>query len=54
MVIANAAAIPLYYDKVVRFISKDVEGITLNPMNLLELKRVRKSSAIPTRAYHLH
>ncbi len=43
LVIANAAVIPLYYDKVVRFISKDVEGITLNPMNLLELKRVRKS-----------
>lgn len=42
IVIANAAVIPLYYDKVVRFISKDVNGMSVNPMNLLVLKKVKK------------
>lgn len=42
LVIANVAVIPLYYDKVVRFVAYDVEGMTVNPMNLLVLKRVRK------------
>ena len=42
MVVANAAVIPLYYDKVVRFISKDVNGMSVNPMNLLVLKKVKK------------
>ncbi|BDX38412.1 peptide ABC transporter substrate-binding protein [Tenuifilaceae bacterium CYCD] len=43
LVISNAAVIPLYYDKVVRFVSNGVEGMTVNPMNLLVLKRVRKN-----------
>jgi oligopeptide transport system substrate-binding protein len=42
IVIANAAVLPLYYDKVVRFVSKDVVGMKTNPMNLLNLKRVNK------------
>ncbi len=43
MVLANAVVIPLYYDKVVRFVSKDVQGMVANPMNLLDLKRVSKN-----------
>jgi peptide/nickel transport system substrate-binding protein len=34
--------IPMYYDKVVRFVGSDVEGMNPNPMNLLMLKRVKK------------
>ncbi|MGE0078585.1 MAG: ABC transporter substrate-binding protein [Bacteroidales bacterium] len=43
LVINRAVVIPLYYDKVVRFVSVDVEGMTVNPMNLLVLKKVKKS-----------
>ncbi len=42
LVIANAVVIPLYYDKVVRFVSSDIEGMVCNPMNLLDLKVVKK------------
>jgi peptide/nickel transport system substrate-binding protein len=34
--------VPLFYDEVVRLVHKDVEGLTTNPMNLLNLKRVYK------------
>jgi len=46
MVIANAVVIPLFYDKVVRFVGSEVEGMECNPMNLLILKNVRKSNKI--------
>ncbi|HPV57853.1 MAG TPA: ABC transporter substrate-binding protein, partial [Tenuifilaceae bacterium] len=42
MVLSNAVVLPLYYDKVVRFVSAEVEGMTVNPMNLLVLKYVSK------------
>ncbi|MFC2098504.1 ABC transporter substrate-binding protein [Bacteroidota bacterium] len=38
IVMAEAAIVPLYYDQVVRFIPKDLEGLGSNPMNLLSLK----------------
>lgn len=38
-------AIPLYFDKAVRFVKKDVQGLEPNPMNYLYLKRVYKSSS---------
>ena len=34
--------IPLYYDKAIRFLSNNVKGLGLNPINNLELKTVRK------------
>ena len=34
--------IPLYYDKAIRFLSNNVKGLGLNPINSLELKTVRK------------
>lgn len=37
-----APIIPMYYDKVVRFVGSDVVGMNPNPMNLLTLKRVKK------------
>ena len=35
--------IPLFYDQVVRFTQKEVKGLTLNPVNILKLKKVRKT-----------
>ncbi|HXB41560.1 MAG TPA: ABC transporter substrate-binding protein [Bacteroidia bacterium] len=43
MLMDDAPIVPLYYDEVVRLVSKKVEGLTTNPMNLLNLKRVRKN-----------
>lgn len=42
LIIDNAVVIPLYYDKVVRFVHNDVVGLGCNPMNLLTLKKVKK------------
>ena len=35
--------IPLYYDQVLRFSHKSVSGLNLNPVNVLKLKKVRKT-----------
>jgi peptide/nickel transport system substrate-binding protein len=43
MLIDDAPIVPLYYDEVVRLVNKKVDGLTTNPMNLLNLKRVRKN-----------
>ena len=42
IVIANAPVVNLYYDEVTMFSQKNVKGFTINPINLLNLKRVRK------------
>lgn len=42
IILEEAPVVPLYYDEVVRFIHHDVEGLTANPMNLLDLRRVKK------------
>jgi ABC-type transport system substrate-binding protein len=38
---SHAPVVVLYYDKVVRFLRKEVSGLSSNPMNLLTLKNVR-------------
>ena len=38
----NAIMVPLYYDEVVRFTRKNVSGLGINPINLLDLRRVKK------------
>lgn len=43
IVMTQAAVVPLYYDEVVRFVRKDVQGMETNPQNLLDLSRVRKN-----------
>ncbi len=40
IIIAEAPVVPLYYDEVLRFSQKNVEGLTANGLNLLSLKRV--------------
>jgi peptide/nickel transport system substrate-binding protein len=42
IIIEEAPIIPLFYDKVARFTRKNVEGLGINPLNLLSLKRVKK------------
>lgn len=42
LLIHDAPVVPLYYDEVVRFIPKGIEGLEPNALNLLELKRVKK------------
>ncbi|WP_425555577.1 ABC transporter substrate-binding protein [Flavivirga amylovorans] len=39
----NAIMVPLYYDEVVRFTRKNVSGLGINPINLLDLRRVKKN-----------
>jgi peptide/nickel transport system substrate-binding protein len=38
----KAIMVPLFYDEVVRFTRKNVKGLGINPINLLELKHVKK------------
>nr|WP_121665837.1 ABC transporter substrate-binding protein [Mesonia aquimarina] len=42
VVMKNAPVVPLYYDEVVRFSQKNVNGLGINPINLLDLKLVKK------------
>lgn len=39
---SKAPLIPLFYDQLLHFTQKNVQGFSSNPMNLIELKRVRK------------
>jgi ABC-type transport system substrate-binding protein len=42
IIMDNAAVVPLYYDQVLRFVQKDIQGFEGNAMNMLNLKRVIK------------
>ncbi|MDT7832079.1 ABC transporter substrate-binding protein [Flavobacteriaceae bacterium S356] len=42
LLMSSAPVIPLYYDEVVRFTHKNIKGLGINPINHLNLKRVRK------------
>jgi len=42
MVMEEAPVVVLYYDEALRFIQKNVVGMTSNPINLLNLKKVKK------------
>ncbi len=43
IIIAHAPIVPLYYDEVVRFTQKNISGLGINPVNMLDLRRVKKS-----------
>ncbi len=43
IVMQSAPVVPLYYDEVVRFTQKNVNGLGINPINLLVLKNVKKT-----------
>lgn len=42
LIMDQAPIVPLFYDQVVRFTHTNIEGMTVNPLNLLVLKNVRK------------
>lgn len=42
IIINQAAIVPLYYDRVLRFSQPNISGFNPNAMNLLDLKRVKK------------
>ena len=41
IVMADAPVVILYYDKAIRFMQKNVTGLGINPVNMLQLKRCR-------------
>jgi peptide/nickel transport system substrate-binding protein len=43
IIINEAPVVILYYDQVLRFAQKNIKDLGSNPMNLLTLKRVRKT-----------
>jgi len=42
LVMSKAPIVPMFYDQAVRFTRKNVNGLGINPTNLLELKNVKK------------
>ncbi len=42
LMMEQAPVVPLYYDEVYRFVRPEVHGMQVNPMNLLDLRSVRK------------
>ena len=44
LIIEEAPVVILYYDQVLRFVRKNIQGLDSDPMNMLSLKRVRKKS----------
>jgi len=46
IVMEESPVVVLYYDEVLRFVSKNVTGLGSNPVNLLDLKKVRKSREV--------
>ena len=43
LILDSAVIVPLYYDNVLRFSSKNIAGLEGNAMNLLSLKGVTKN-----------
>ena len=44
IVVEEAPIVPLFYDMAVRFVSKKVSGLGINPQNFLVLKRVKREN----------
>lgn len=43
IIVEEAPIVNLYYDEAIKFHPKNIEGLEINPMNLLTLKRVKKN-----------
>ncbi len=44
ILIEEAPVVPLFYDEVIRFTRKNIEGLGINPIDLLDVRRIRKVS----------
>ena len=42
MIINRSIIVPLFYDEVIRFTSKNLDGMEINATNLLDLRYVKK------------
>jgi ABC-type transport system substrate-binding protein len=42
LVMSKTPIVPMFYDEVLRFTRKEVRGLGINPVNLLDLKKVKK------------
>ncbi|MGY0392763.1 ABC transporter substrate-binding protein [Bizionia sp. KMM 8389] len=43
LIMTTAPVVPLFYDEVMRFTRKNISGLGINPTNLLDLRRVKKT-----------
>ena len=43
MIMEYYPIVPLYYDQAICFVQKEISGLEMNPLNLLQLKKVRKN-----------
>lgn len=43
IILADVPVVPLFYDEIIRFKHKNVKGLTTNPTNMLNLKKVYKT-----------
>jgi len=43
LMMSETPIVPLYYDEVVRFSRKNIIGLDINPINLLNLKKIKKN-----------
>ena len=41
---SKSIIVPLFYDEVIRFVSKNVVGMEINATNLLDLRKVKKNN----------
>ena len=44
LIISKSIIVPLFYDEVIRFVSKNVTGMKINATNLLDLRKVKKDN----------
>lgn len=44
ILVEEAPVVPLYYDRVVRLVQKNITGLPVDPTNMINLERVRKGS----------
>lgn len=42
LIVDQSPVVPLYYDRIVRLVKKNIEGLMVDPTNTLNLERVRK------------
>lgn len=45
IIIEEAPVIPLFYDEVIRLVRHNISGLSINPMNMLNLKTVQKQNS---------
>lgn len=44
LIMTEAPVVPLFYDEVIRFKQKNINGLGINPLNLLDLRKVKKQA----------